>query len=94
MNYCSNSGSLTDTGADPDKIFSTFFGSDRGQEFSMFFDDDFGFGGPGGMFGRMSGLGGGFSSGPGANRFGGHPQTAGPKQYQIELNLTLEELYT
>lgn len=83
---------FADSGADAEKIFSTFFGSDRGGGFGMFFDDDFGFGGPS-MFRSMGGGGGGpgVSLGGGSRGFGGQQ---GPKQYQIDLNLTLEELYT
>lgn len=90
---------LSDSGVDPDKIFSTFFGSDRGREFGMFFDEDFGFPGSGGVFGRMGGghPAAGIFGAPTAGRqgggFGGHVAPE-PKQYKIDLNLTLEELYT
>lgn len=102
---CPNGGTrVYYSGADPEKIFSTFFGSDRGGAFSMFFDDDFGmsFGNSGGaskMFRTMGGpggvqfatRGGGPSSGFGG---GSADHQEGPKKYQIDLNLTLEELYT
>lgn len=93
---------------DADKIFSTFFASDRGgSPFSMFFDDDFGMsfgsGGGGGsstkLFRTMGAPGGvQFGNRGGAGGFGAggaavdHQEA--PKRYQIDLNVTLEELYT
>lgn len=74
---------------DPSELFSRFFGSDR-----MFFggDDDFPFGG-------MSMGGSGFpfrmhrSAGAGFTGAGGRGQSK-PKTYEVQLPLSLEELYT
>lgn len=81
---------------DADKIFSSFFGTDhRGSNFQMVFgdNDDFSFGS--GLFERLGGSRQSF----GASRQGssGDPMKSFspsvPKQYQIDLVLTLEELY-
>lgn len=96
----------SDAGVDPEKIFSTFFGSDRGGGFNMFFgDDDFmpiGNSGGGSIFGRMGP--GGMANMVGSGSMGARGHGAGfqqqqqpqatAKQYQIDLNLTLEEIFT
>uniref|UniRef100_A0A0K6S9C6 J domain-containing protein n=1 Tax=Chromera velia CCMP2878 TaxID=1169474 RepID=A0A0K6S9C6_9ALVE len=94
-------------GIDPNEIFSRFFSSDRGGPggFSMFFggDDDMGgMGGmPGGFFmgggmpGGMGGMGAGRSSRMGSAPAGASSQMpARPKPFEMDLNCTLEELYT
>ena len=89
------------SGPDPEKIFSSFFGSDR-SGFNMFFEDDFpmsfGVGSTPKMF-RSSGNGVKFgtSSTHHMSPFGAassKEQNDAPKKYQIDLNVTLEEIYT
>lgn len=89
------------SGPDPEKIFSSFFGSDK-SGFNMFFDDDFpmsfGVGSTSKMF-RSSGGGIPFNtrSATSASAFGNmasKDSREGPKKYQIDLNVTLEEIYT
>jgi hypothetical protein len=92
---------ILDSGPDPEKIFSSFFGSDK-SGFNMFFDDDFpmsfGVGSTSKMF-RSSGGGIPFNtrSATSASAFGNmasKDSREGPKKYQIDLNVTLEEIYT
>jgi hypothetical protein len=92
---------------DPSEIFSRFFRSDGGG-FGMMFGDDDMFGPGMGMFGDMHGGGrggprarmgsAGMGGVPGMGRGGmggmGQAGPPKPKTYEIDLNLTLEELYT
>jgi len=88
------------SGVDPSELFSRFFGTD--SPFRFFFDDEMGGGMPqGATFIQMGGMGpSGFSRGgfnnSGAQSFSGSRPSPPPETRcsPIDLNLTLEELYS
>lgn len=75
------------TGVDPSDLFSQFFG-----RHSQFFDDDMGSSMGGGIGSFMSGSPFEMSMGMGHDAFGRAPTRSQPKQYVVDLKVTLEDI--